>query len=36
MRKNKTIKAKYIGAFKVTLENDGGWWLVKIGDSVHK
>lgn len=36
MRKNKVIKEKYIGACKVTLENDGGWWLVKIGNSVHK
>lgn len=36
MRKNKVIKEKYIGVSKVTLENDGGWWLVKIGDSVHK
>lgn len=35
MRKNKVIKEKYIGA-KVTLESDGGWWLVKIGNSVHK
>lgn len=36
MRKNKVIKEKYIGACKVTLENDGGWWLVKIDNSVHK
>lgn len=36
MRKNKVIKEKYIGACKVTLENDGGWWLVKISNSVHK
>lgn len=41
MRKNMVIKEKYIGYIgsnlcKVTLENDGGWWLVKIGNSVHK
>lgn len=36
MRKNMVIKEKYIGASRVTLENDGGWWLVKIGNSVHK
>lgn len=36
MGKNKVIKTKHIGACKVTLENDGGWWLVKIGNSVHK
>lgn len=36
MGKNKVIKTKYIGASKITLENDGGWWLVKIGNSVHK
>ena len=36
MKKNKVIKTKNIGGCKVTLENDGGWWLVKIGNSVHK
>lgn len=36
MGKNKVIKEKYIGSCKVTLENDGGWWLVKIGNSVYK
>lgn len=36
MGKNKAIKEKYIDASKVTLENDGGWWLVKIGNSVHR
>ena len=36
MRKNIVIKEKYIGGSRVTLENDGGWWLVKIGNSVHK
>ena len=36
MKKNKVIKTKNISGCKVTLENDGGWWLVKIGNSVHK